>query len=406
MQLLIFNAGSSSLKFELLAVEAGEAPRRVASGSFVDAADGTGRFVPRMAAPPTVAASTVAPPTVATLAQAAETALQWLSDRQVHGRDLMSGVAASVHRIVHGGERFRATTVLGEADLAALAELNALAPLHNPPALAVITAVRRKLGAAVPLVGVFDTAFYAQLPEAAIHYAIPARWRDDYGIRRYGFHGMAHRYLSQAVRGRLPPSAAPARVVSVQLGQGCSVTATLEGRAIATSMGFTPLEGLVMGTRSGDLDPGALLYVMERSGMSPADARRLLNQESGLLGLSGKTADMHELLSLEHSGDAAAALAVEVFCRRARHYVAASIAELGGTDAIVFGGGIGENSPEIRQRIVGGLHWAGIALQPQANAASVGVDAKISAEQSRAAVWVTPVDEANIMATEAVAVLG
>jgi acetate kinase len=407
MQLLIFNAGSSSLKFELLELGAGAAPHRLAAGSFVDAADGTGRFVPRLPAPPPNAAHLQgAPPPVASLAQAAEAALRWLSDRSVHGRDLMSGVAASVHRIVHGGERFRATTVLSDADLGALADLSALAPLHNPPALAVITAVRRTLGAKLPLVGVFDTAFYAGLPEAAIHYAVPARWRSEYGIRRYGFHGMAHRYLSQAVRDRLPASSAPARIVSAQLGQGCSVTATLAGAAIATSMGFTPLEGLVMGTRSGDLDPGALLYVMERAGLSPADASRALNQESGLLGLSGRTADMHELLTLERSGDAGAALAVEVFCRRARHYVAAYIAELGGVDAIVFGGGIGENSPEIRRRIIAPLAWAGITLQPQLNEAGVGVDARISAQASRASVWVVPVDEASIMATEAATLLG
>ena len=214
---------------------------------------------------------------------------------------------------MHGGEHFRATTILGAPELAALRRVSALAPLHNPPALAVIKGVRHALGPEVPVIAVFDTAYYASLPEAAYQYAVPLRWRRKFGIRRYGFHGMAHRSLCQGARTLLGESHAPTRIVSLQLGRGCSVTATSAGQAIATSMGFTPLEGLVMGTRSGDLDPGALLYVMEHAGMSPAQALTELNEASGLLGLSGQTADMRKLLSLERGGDAAAALALDVF---------------------------------------------------------------------------------------------
>lgn len=400
MHLLVFNAGSSSLKFDLLEVPGSGPARRLAAGVFVDAADGSGRFSLRTAAAPEPS-----PSTVSTLAEAAEFVLEWLSDCLVHGRDLLAGVAATVHRIVHGGERFRATTVLNQPELEALAELTSLAPLHNPPALSVIDTVRRRLGPELPIIGVFDTAYYADLPEAAIRYAVPPRWRADFGIRRYGFHGLAHRYLCQSARARLGTSRAAPRIVSLQLGRGCSVTATLGDRAIATSMGFTPLEGLVMGTRSGDVDPGAILHVMERSGMSPADVRRELNAQSGLLGLSGRTADMRELLALELSGDPAAALAVEVFCRRARHCVAAYMAELAGVDAIVFGGGIGENCPDIRHRIVGSLQWAGIELQAEANAACVGVESSIASAASRTAVLVVPVDEASVIAAEAVALL-
>src|SRR5271165_3153577 len=204
MRLLVFNAGSSSLKFELLELPADAAPRRLATGAFVDAADGTGRFVWRGAehAP-------AKQPSVSTLAHAAEFALQWLSDASVHGRDLVAGIAATVHRIVHGGERFRATTQLGEPELAALEELSPLAPLHNLPALSVIAGVRRKLGAGVPIIAVFDTAYYADLPESAIQYAVPLRWRSEFGIRRYGFHGLAHRYLCQTVRRRIAASGTP-----------------------------------------------------------------------------------------------------------------------------------------------------------------------------------------------------
>jgi len=335
------------------------------------------------------------------MADAAEFTLQWLADSSIHGCDLLAGVRATVHRIVHGGVRFRATTELKAAEIEALADLNPLAPLHNPPALAVIAAVRRRPDLNVPVIGVFDTTYYADLPEAAYRYAVPKRWWIDFGIRRYGFHGLAHRYLCQRACALIQASPATARIVSLQLGRGCSVTASKGGRAIATSMGFTPLEGLVMGTRSGDLDPGALLHVMERSGMSAADMSRELNDRSGLLGLSGRSADMRELLDREQGGDADAALAVEVFCQRARHYLAGSVTELGGVDAIVFGGGIGENAPDIRRRIVGGLQWAGIALDPEANRASVGIEANITAPQSRSAVLAIPVDEASVIAEEA-----
>ncbi len=409
MRLLVLNAGSSSLKFDLLEAPASAPARRLATGAFVDAADGTGRFVLRTpeSAPTAAATPTAAgmPPSAPTLADAAEYALQWLSNGSAQGRDLLAGVAATVHRVVHGGERFRATTRLEQAELAALAELSPLAPLHNPPALAVIAGIKRRLGAGLPIIGVFDTAYYADLPEAAVQYAVPPRWRAEFGVRRYGFHGIAHRYLCQSVRARLEPKRPATRIVSLQLGRGCSVTATLDGSPIATSMGFTPLEGLVMGTRSGDVDPGAVLYVMERGGMSAADTRRALNEESGLLGISGKSGDMRELLAFERGGDAAAALAIEVFCRRARYFLAAYIAELGGVDAIVFGGGIGENCPEIRRRIIGSLQWSGIALQPEINAACVGIESSIGAPTSRAAVWVIPVDEASVMAAEAAALL-
>jgi acetate kinase len=400
MQLLVFNAGSSSLKFDLMEVPSSGQVRRLQAGAFVDAADGSGLLTRRATA---IAQQPASP--IRTLSEAAAFVLDWLSNTSLHGRDLLADVDATAHRIVHGGAAFRASAPLGDAELASLAALGQLAPLHNPPALSVIAAVRRKLGPHLPVIGVFDTAYYADLPEAAYCYALPARWREELGVRRYGFHGIAHRYLCQAACARLPEAHNAMRIVSLQLGRGCSVTATRGSRAMATSMGFTPLEGLVMGTRSGDVDPGALLYVLERTGMSAAEMRRELNHDSGLLGLSGRTADMRELLALEQSGDAGAALAVEVFCRRARHYVAAYLAELGGADIIVFGGGIGENCPDIRHRIVGGLEWAGVRLQAEANAASVGVEASIASPTSRVAIYVIPVDEASVIASEAVAPL-
>ena len=396
MRLLVFNAGSSSLKFDLLDVSIGAPAQRVMAGSFVDTGSGADRYVLRTAKPADGPGTRVS-----SLAEAAESAVDWLADAQIHGSDLLKGVVATVHRIVHGGEQFRAATELREPEIDALTKLSPLAPLHNPPALSVIAAVRRRTDLAVPTIGVFDTAYYADLPEAAYHYAVAPRWHSEFGVRRYGFHGLAHRYLCTRAAARLSLPAAKARIVSLQLGRGCSVTATDQGRAIATSMGFTPLEGLVMGTRSGDIDPGAVLHVMERSGMSPAQMSRELNEKSGLLGLSGRSADMRELLALAQRGDAAASLAVEMFCRRARHYLAAYVAELGGVDVIVFGGGIGENSADVRRRIAGGLQWAGIAVDPGANDACIGIEATISTPQSRAAVLAVPVDEASVIAADA-----
>jgi acetate kinase len=398
MLLLVFNAGSSSLKFDLLDCSEGGGALRLKAGAFVDKADGSGSFALEAAAPvPEL------PAPVGSLVAAAEFVLTWLADESAHGRNLLAEVAATVHRIVHGGELFRATTRLGAAELASLATLDELAPLHNPPALAVIAAVEGGLGARLPLIGVFDTAYYATLPEAAWRYAIPQSWYRDFGVRRYGFHGTAHRYLCATARTRVLPGKPTAKVVSLQLGRGCSVTATLDAAPVATSMGFTPLEGLVMGTRSGDFDPGALLHVMERAGLSPAQMRTALNTESGLKALSGGSADMQELLRREQRGDAAAQLAIEIFCRRARHYLGAFACELGGVDLIAFGGGIGENSAEIRRRIVQGLEWAGISIDEQANRAR---DAgSIGASDSWAAVEVVRVDEASVLAAEAAALL-
>ena len=323
--------------------------------------------------------------------------LTWLG-----GAGLLADLSASVHRIVHGGERFRATARLGDAELSALAALDELAPLHNPPALAVIASVRARLPASVPLIGVFDTAYYATLPEVAWRYAIPERWYRDFGVRRYGFHGIAHRYLCSSARARVAAGKPSSRVVSLQLGRGCSVTATLAERPIATSMGFTPVEGLVMGTRSGDFDPGALLHVMEHGGLSPAAMRGALDNDSGLKGLSGGCADMQELLRRERQGDAPAKLAVEIFCRRARQYLGAFVCELGGV------------RDRLRRRHrrtcardpathLGALEWAGITIDPLANeAADAG---SIAAAHSRAAIEVIRLDEASVLAAEAAALL-
>lgn len=316
----------------------------------------------------------------------------------------LSDIAAIGHRIVHGGLRFRSSTVIDANVIGAIREVSDLAPLHNAPALAVIEAAGAAFGPEVPMVAAFDTAFFADLPDVASRYAIPKELSERYGIRRFGFHGLAHDDMIRRFQ-TLRPEVPRPRLVTLQLGNGCSATASFEGRPVDTSMGYTPLEGLIMGTRSGDLDPALPLRLQALTGMSAQDVEDLLNSRSGLLGLSGRSADMRDLLEAAASGDADCALAVDAFCARTTKYVGAYTALLGGIDALIFGGGIGEHSPEIRRRICRGMQWAGLTLDEDANQIAAGPEVHISANASRIDVWVMHVDEAAVIARETVALL-
>lgn len=304
------------------------------------------------------------------------------------------------HRVVHGGAHFSAPCLLDAAAEREIERLAPLAPLHNPLALTWIRAARALLGAGVPQVGVFDTAFYANLPLLARTYAIPADLARKHALRRYGFHGLAHQGMARQWR-QLHPAGA-ARVISLQLGAGCSITASLEGKPLDTSMGFSPLEGLMMATRSGDIDPGLVTFLQRQEGLTPQQTETLLNQRAGLLGVSGISADMAQLLE---SGDPNAVLAVDLYCYRARKYLGAYLAVLGGADAVVFGGGVGENAPAIRARILAGMEWAGLVIDAGANAAAAGAQARISRSDSPVEVWVLPVNEAVILAEQAITVV-
>lgn len=312
-------------------------------------------------------------------------------------------LVATGHRVVHGGERFRTPVVVTADVRRELEALGELAPLHNPPALAVLSATVSAF-ADVPAVAVFDTAFFAALPDAVRAYAIPHDWRERFGIQRFGFHGIAHEYL----HGRyLQLAAEPPgrRVLSLHLGQGCSITALRNGAPVETSMGYTPLEGLVMGTRPGDLDAGVLVRLL-RAGVGADEIDAALQRESGLRGLSGASDDVRELIALEARGDRAAALALEVFCHRARKYAGAYAAVLGGVDAVLFGGGIGEHQPALRARICEGLGWLGLELDARANDAANGQEARISAASSRIAAYVIPVHEELAIARAAFTAVG
>lgn len=394
MRILVFNSGSSSLKFQLFAIREGPVLRGALTG-LGEAA--TARWTYRgREARETVSARDHA--------QAAAWVLALLADRARLGETLLEGVAATGHRVVHGGEAFAAPARVTDEVLAQLEALEALAPLHNPPALAVIRACRARLGG-VPAVAVFDTAFFHDLPEPARDYALPPEWTRSYGIRRYGFHGIAHRYLYERYLEIAGARREQSRVITLQLGHGCSIAAIRDGRPVETSMGFTPLEGLVMATRPGDLDPGILLHLAAR-GLSYEEMHEGLNRRAGLLGLSGTSADMEALLALEARGHAGARRAVEAFCHRARKYLGAYSAVLGGAEAVVFGGGIGEHAPSVRARVGEGLAWCGLTLDAAANRAAIGREACVSAPGSAPAVYVIPVDEELLIARETRACLG
>jgi acetate kinase len=390
MMVLVLNCGSSSVKFQLVEASAAGVTRRRARG-LVERIGGASIATFEADDGPSHRSTGRVPDHEAAVRHAVE----WI-------RQAEASVEAVGHRVVHGGGRFTEPVVVDRAVERAIEELEALAPLHNAPSLAGIRAARATVGAGVPMVAVFDTAFHAALPEAAARYAIPHELAERHSIRRYGFHGTSYRWVVERY-GELtgtPPDRAT--LVALHLGNGCSAAAIRGGRSIDTSMGFTPLEGLVMGTRAGDLDPALVGHLARRESVDVGEVERWLNERSGLLGVSGRSRDMRELLAAE-GDDPRARLAVEMFCYRARKYVGAYLAALGGADGVVFTGGIGEQAPEVRARICAGMAWCGLALDPVRNAAAVGREAPIGADGARMAAWVVPTDEERIIARDTVA---
>ena len=295
------------------------------------------------------------------------------------------------HRVVHGGSTFVEPVVIDDRVIDAIGELNTLAPLHNPANLEGILAARDVLPD-VPHIAVFDTAFFASLDSAAYTYAIPLQLSKDFGIRKYGFHGTSHQYVSAELERLSGPSITSRRAVIFHLGNGSSVSAVKGGVAIDTSMGFTPLAGLVMGSRSGDIDPVLPLYLQSALGMTANEVDELLNRDSGLRGLSGHS-DMRDVFSAAESGDEPSQLAIDVWVWRARHYLGAYMVHLGGLDAIVFTGGIGENQADLRRRICENMDSFGVVIDDELNRSSHRGSRRLSADDSAVEVWVIPTNE-------------
>ena len=334
-------------------------------------------------------------------------AVQWLFEHLTQGEvsTLSDSVDAVGHRIVHGGEKFSQSVLLDESIIEEIETLSELAPLHNPGCLAGIRGARKVFGSNLPMVGVFDTAFHQTLPSWAQSYALPLELTAKHHIKRYGFHGIAHASLIAGYEQYVQGSINNQRIITLQLGNGCSVTAVSKRQSIETSMGFTPLEGLMMGTRSGDLDPSIVSYLVEQEGAPASEVERWLNERSGLLGVSGRSNDMKELLrAVAEEHDERASLAIDMFCYRARKYIGSYLAVLGGADALIFGGGIGEASPEIRARICDKMEWCGLQLDPELNADAVGLKPGnatcISPHQATFPAYVVATDEANLIAQE------
>ena len=386
---LVINCGSSSVKAALV----GDDGRHLA-GVRVEGLGGT---------PWLSAGGERRPADVHDVSGAVNLALDALASRALLG----PGLAAVGHRVAHGGDRFTGPVVVDAAVEDAIAALGRLAPLHNPAAIAGLRAARERLGQ-LPHVAVFDTAFHATLPRRAREYALPPALTARLGLRRYGFHGTSHAYVAAAAAAWLHTEPARLRLVTCHLGAGASVAAVEYGRSVETSMGLTPLEGLVMATRPGDLDPGVIIELL-RSGLSLAELEKLLNQESGLLGLTG-TADMQEVERRARTGDDASMLALQIYAHRVRKYIGAYAAVMGGVDAIVFAGGVGEHSALVRQRIAVRLEFLGAELDESRNRdAAVGPDARvaeISVARTRCPLLVVATDEEAAVAADVRRLLG
>ena len=405
MNVLVLNCGSSSVKFRLIATDldliAQNADRRLAKGTIeriggeaIIRLEVEGREPERLTA--SLRDINAAVDFIARWAASPESGIQEIKS--------IADIQAVGHRVVHGAERFKESVLITDEVVSAVEDCIDLAPLHNPANLTGITATRKLFGAGLPQVAVFDTAFHQTLPDHAFLYALPYQLYRRYRLRRYGFHGISHRYVAYRYRMIRNIAREATNIITLHLGNGCSATAISDGNSIDTSMGLTPLEGLVMGTRSGDVDPAIMEFIAAKEGLSAREIETVMNKHSGLLGISGLTSDMRELLAeAREENDRRSELAIQIFCYRVRKYIGAYVAAMNGADAVVFTGGVGENSSEVRARICSGLQWIGIELDEELNRLHTGGrEGVISQEGSRLAVYVIPTDEELLIARDTV----
>jgi acetate kinase len=407
MNVLVLNAGSSSLKFQVITTDLDRmkqnSDERLCRGQ-VERIGGEAIITLR-AGKDAAHKCTAA---LRDMGAALDYVLQWLISDHSGIPEIRSvdDIHAVGNRIVHGGELFSESELIDDKVLKGIEDCIDLAPLHNPNNLKGIAAARRVLGPKVPQVAVFDTAFHSSIPDYAYLYAIPYHLYQRHRIRRYGFHGTSHRYVAHRYRALRQLTREQTNIITLHLGNGASAAAIRAGKALETSMGMTPLEGLVMGTRCGDLDPSVVDIIATKEGLSSHEVGTLLNTQSGLLGVSGLTNDMRVLADeLREHDDRRVRLAIEIFCWRARKYIGAYLACIGGADAIVFTGGIGENAPDVRAKICAGLEWAGLTTNDKENQDTVGKEALISTEDSRLLAYVIPTDEELLIARDTVRVI-
>lgn len=393
MAILVINCGSSSLKFQIFdhtnitLLAKGLLERIGQTGSILNFCDnGNEKKIPKE---------------IKNHQDGVEFVLKVLIDEKIING--VNDIIAVGHRVVHGGEKFKETVIIDNEVLDMIKECVPLAPLHNPVNLMGIEACMAALKD-TPQIAVFDTAFHQTIEPSVYLYALPYELYQKHGIRRYGFHGTSHKYVSQKV---VPLTRKPKdnlKIITAHLGNGSSITAIKDGKSFDTSMGLTPLEGLVMGTRCGDLDPAIVWFLMERANMNYVDVDNLMNKKSGLLGISGRSNDLRDLFKAKNEGDKRAALAIEIFCYRLRKYIGAYAAAMGGLDILIFTAGIGENSPEIREMVCKDLGYLGININHDQNHNNKG-ERLISEDSCQVEVWVVPTDEELMIARESMEVL-
>lgn len=399
MNVLVINAGSSSLKYQLLNPATGDL---LAKGLCERIGiDGKFTYKPQVEGKEKLDAVDVAMPTHA---EAIAAVLDALVDPKNGVIASMKEIDAVGHRVVHGGEKFASSVVITDEVMAAIEECNPLAPLHNPANIIGIKACQEKMPG-VPMVAVFDTAFHQTMPAKAYTYAIPYEYYENDKMRRYGFHGTSHRYVSQRCAEILGKPIEELKIVSCHLGNGSSITAIDGGKSVDTSMGLTPLAGLPMGTRSGDMDAGIMEFIMKKYDMSMADMMTTLNKKSGVLGISGVSSDFRDLGNAAAEGNQRAALAVEVFEYGVRKMIAEYAAAMGGVDAVVFTAGVGENSADMRLHFVDGLKFMGIEIDPEKNNIR-GEERIVSPDGAKVKVLVIPTNEELMIAKDTAELVG
>lgn len=397
MKILVLNCGSSSIKYKLFEMETKEVLAQGGiekiglPGSFLKLTlpNGEKKILEKDIPEHTVGVEFI----FLTLTSAEYGAIKSLDELDAVG-----------HRMVHGGERFSQSVVLNKEVLDAFTACNDLAPLHNPANLKGVNAVSALLPN-IPQVGVFDTAFHQTMPAHAYMYAVPYELYEKYGVRRYGFHGTSHRYVSQRVCEYLGIPAEGSRIITCHVGNGGSISAVKDGKCIDTTMGLTPLEGLMMGTRSGDIDGGAVTFIMEKEGLNATGISNLLNKKSGVLGISGVSSDMREVTAAANEGNKQARLALDMYFYRIKKYIGAYAAAMGGVDVILFTGGVGENQSDCREIACSGLEYMGVKIDHQINNSIHGEEAIISTADSKVKVVVIPTDEEMMIASDTMALL-
>ena len=395
MNVLVINCGSSSLKFQLINSES----EAVLAKGLCERIGIDGRLTYQ----PAGGEKNVSEKAMPTHTEAIQFVIDALTDADTGVVKSLDEIGAVGHRVVHGGEKFAKSVVVTPEVKAAIAECNDLAPLHNPANLIGIEACE-SLMPSTPQVVVFDTAFHQTMPEKAYMYGLPYEYYEKYKVRRYGFHGTSHSFVSKRVAEIVGKPYNATKTIVCHLGNGASISAVLNGESVDTSMGLTPLEGLVMGTRSGDIDAGAVTFIMEKEGLNATGVSNLLNKKSGVLGVSGVSSDMRELEAAVAAGNPKAILAEKMYFYRIKKYIGAYAAALGGVDIILFTGGVGENQANCRSEVCEGLEFMGVKIDLEKNKVR-GEEAIISADDSKVTVAVIPTDEELMIASDTLAIL-